>query len=71
MIMQKLRKQGNSLGITIPREELDRLGLAEGDLVAVDINRLEVRPAVSPELRSIFDRVLHEYREGIDYLRDK
>jgi antitoxin component of MazEF toxin-antitoxin module len=69
--MQKLRKQGNSLGITIPREELDRLGLVEGDLVAVDINRLEVRPAVSPELRTIIDRVLRDYREGIDYLRDK
>ncbi len=71
MIMQRLRKQGNSLGITIPKEEAERLGLAEGDMVAVDLNRVELRPEVAPHVRAVFDRVLEEYAAGLDYLADK
>lgn len=31
MIEMKIRKIGNSLGVVIPREALDRLGLKEGE----------------------------------------
>lgn len=31
MAAVKLRRVGNSLGITLPREEVARLGVAEGD----------------------------------------
>ncbi|TVR99800.1 MAG: AbrB/MazE/SpoVT family DNA-binding domain-containing protein [Rhodospirillales bacterium] len=31
MIELKIRKVGNSLGVVIPREALDRLGLKEGE----------------------------------------
>ncbi len=31
MIEMKIRKIGNSLGVVIPREALDRLGLKDGE----------------------------------------
>lgn len=71
MIIQRVRKNGSSLAITIPKEEVERLGLREGDLVAVDINQVEVRPQVSPRVRAVFDRVLTEYAEGLDYLANR
>ncbi|MEW5913113.1 MAG: AbrB/MazE/SpoVT family DNA-binding domain-containing protein [Thermodesulfobacteriota bacterium] len=33
----KLSKQGNSLGVRIPKEYLERLGLAQGDSVVVKL----------------------------------
>ena len=35
MTSRKLTKIGNSLGFTLPKEQLARLGLAEGDTVYV------------------------------------
>lgn len=35
MTTRKLAKIGNSLGFTLPKEQLARLGLAEGDTVYV------------------------------------
>lgn len=35
MTTRKLTKVGNSLGFTLPKEQLSRLGLSEGDTVYV------------------------------------
>lgn len=35
MTTRKLTKIGNSVGFTVPKEQLDRLGLAEGDTIYV------------------------------------
>lgn len=35
----RIRRIGNSLGIIIPREEVDRKKLKEGDLVEVEVLR--------------------------------
>lgn len=55
MIQQKLRRQGNSLVITIPKEEVERLHLHEGQTLLIDVQPLELRPVLSPELREIFE----------------
>ena len=55
MIRLKLRKAGNSYVVTIPREEVERRGLKAGELVGVEITRLDVRPVLRPELRSAFE----------------
>lgn len=44
MITQRLRRAGNSYVVTIPRAEVERLGIHEGDLVAVALQPVEVRP---------------------------
>jgi antitoxin component of MazEF toxin-antitoxin module len=53
MITRRLRRAGNSYVVTIPRAEVERLGLAEGDLVTVAIQPVAIRPAPTPELRAI------------------
>jgi len=55
MIQQKLRKVGNSYVVTIPKEEVRRRGLREGQLLAVEIQPLEVRLTLRPELREAFE----------------
>ncbi|MCA1670491.1 MAG: AbrB/MazE/SpoVT family DNA-binding domain-containing protein, partial [Thermomicrobia bacterium] len=37
MIQQKLRRQGNSLVVTIPKEEIERLNLHEGQTLLIDV----------------------------------
>ena len=39
----KLSKQGNSVGVRIPKEMLDRLGLAQGDSVLIEADDRGVR----------------------------
>ncbi len=55
MIQQKLRRQGNSLVVTIPKEEVERLHLHEGRTLLIDVQPLELRPILSPELREVVE----------------
>lgn len=55
MIQQKLRRQGNSLVVTIPKEEVKRLHLHEGQTLLIDVQPLELRPILSPELREVVE----------------
>ena len=71
MITQKVRKVGNSLTITIPREEAERLGLVEGDLVAASLNKVRLEVELSPRVRAATDRFLRDYGDLLDYLADK
>ncbi len=54
MICQKLRKVGNSYVVTIPKEEVERLQLHEGQLLAVEVQPAEIRLVLSPALRKAF-----------------
>ncbi len=71
MIMGKLRQVGNSLVVTITKEEAERLDLREGDLVGVEVRKLRVVPEMSPEMREAVDFALEQYSAAIDYLADK
>lgn len=66
-VTTKLRKVGNSLGVTIPKELLERLGACEDDTVALRHEngslRLEV---VNPE----FESLVTAYREGNEKYRN-
>ncbi len=39
MIVGKIRKWGNSLGVIIPKEEVEKLELEEGNEIAMEIER--------------------------------
>lgn len=56
MIQQPLRRVGDSFVVTIPEEEIERYGLKEGQLLALYVVPLEVRPTLRPELRTALDR---------------
>lgn len=39
MVRAKLRRMGNSLGVIIPSDEIQRRGLREGEEVEVDVKK--------------------------------
>jgi putative addiction module antidote len=71
MIRQKVRKVGNSLVVTIPKDEAERLSLTEGDLVDLDIHPLEIRPAMRPEVRAAAERSWAKSESAYRYLADR
>ena len=68
MIQQKLRKVGNSYAVTIPKEEVQRRNLREGQLVWVEVSPLEVRPSLDPEIRRLVLETWEEDEAAYRYL---
>ncbi|MDP2936977.1 MAG: AbrB/MazE/SpoVT family DNA-binding domain-containing protein [Dehalococcoidia bacterium] len=68
MVVGKIRKVGNSLVITVPREEAEALELHEGDLVTVDIRKAELRPVLRPGLPPLAEESWERNKEGYRYL---
>lgn len=73
--MPKLTKIGNSLGVTIPREQLEALGLRLGDEVEVRRrgSHLEIipvlkRPKLRPEVQAALDRTVARYDKALEDL---
>jgi bifunctional DNA-binding transcriptional regulator/antitoxin component of YhaV-PrlF toxin-antitoxin module len=56
MIQQTLEKTGDRFVVTIPKEEVERYGLKEGQLLGLYVVPLEGRPVMRPELRAALDR---------------
>jgi antitoxin component of MazEF toxin-antitoxin module len=70
-MIAKVRKAGNSLAVTIPRDEAERLGISDGDMVNVELNKVRIQVEMRPHVRSAFDEVLREHAAGLEYLADK
>jgi antitoxin component of MazEF toxin-antitoxin module len=70
MITQRVRKNGSSLAVTIPKEEVERLGLHEGDLVAIQINKVRVRVELPADVRAAAEESLRERAADYAYLAD-
>ena len=70
MIWQKLRKVGNSYVVTIPKEEVERKHLQEGQLLAVEIQLAEAHPVLSPELRKAFEESWQRNEEAYRYMAE-
>lgn len=71
MITQQVRKVGNSLVVTIPKAEIKRLELSDGDYVSVDLSKLELKPVLNPELQKILDNDLPHLESMLHYLKDR
>ncbi|HUY75886.1 MAG TPA: AbrB/MazE/SpoVT family DNA-binding domain-containing protein [Ktedonobacterales bacterium] len=71
MVIQRVRRVGNSFVVTIPKEEMERQGLAEGDEIALEVRKVVVRPQMSPEARAAFERSLETYAADYEYLKDR
>ncbi len=68
MYTAKLRKSGNSLIVTVPKEEADRLHLEEGQTVLVEVHKAEIRPVMTEEVRSAFEESWQRNEAGYRYL---
>lgn len=71
MFTQQLRKSGNSYVVTIPKDEVERRGWKEGQLLGIQVNELEVRPMLSPEVQTIVDKLLDEHEDALRYLAER
>ena len=71
MVTQQVRKVGNSFVITVPKSEVERLGIEEGDFVSAQFNRLEIRPVLDPEIRENVERNREGLTAVMRYLKDK
>lgn len=69
MVVGRVRKVGNSMVVTVPREEAEALGLREGDLVVMDVQKAEVRPVLRPDLRKAAEESWERNQAGYRYLR--
>ncbi len=70
MVTQKLRRVGNSLVVTIPKEEAERQNLEEGDMVGVEVRKVRIKPEMSPEVRAAFERSWDAHQEDYRYLAE-
>jgi antitoxin component of MazEF toxin-antitoxin module len=64
----KVRKSGNSYIVTIPKAEVERLQLREGQLVTVEVHPVEVRPKLAPDVREAFEASWERNEAGYRYL---
>ena len=71
IITQQLRRAGNSYVVTIPKEDVERRGWQEGQLLAIELTEMEVRPALRPELRQILDERWERNEAALRYLADR
>ena len=68
MITQQLRKVGNSYVVTVPKEEVERRGWQEGQLLALQLTELEVRPVLGDDLREAIEERWDRNVEALRYL---
>ena len=70
MIQGKIRKQGNSFVVTIPRDQMEHYHLSEGDEIAFTPTKRETRYVLRPAVQQALDRVLRDHQEGLKYLAE-
>jgi antitoxin component of MazEF toxin-antitoxin module len=70
MFWQKLLKVGDSYVVTIPKEEVERLNLHEGQLLAIEIHPSEIDLAKSTDLSMAFDESWQRNEPGYRYLAE-
>lgn len=68
MIMQHLRKTGNSFVVTIPKEEVERHGWQEGQLLGIQVTELAIRPVLGQDWRDAIDERWERNEEALRYL---
>ena len=75
MDVVKIRRQGNSLSVTLDQETLGAANLHEGDLVAPTVQKgvvlltpVEIRPKVRPQVLRLGRRIIAENRGALDRL---
>jgi len=70
MLTQKLRQVGNSYVVTIPKEEVERLGLHEDDLIGLEVRKVMIVPELTPEMAAAYERSRQRYAADYAYLKE-
>jgi hypothetical protein len=67
-MISTLRRSGGSIIVSIPREELERVGAKVGDMVDVQIRPVDVTPRLTPALERALEIELANGRDALEYL---
>ena len=72
MFTTTLRKVGNSAALYVPREELERIGLKEGDTVSVEVRpvRVVIEPVLAEDLRPAFEEMIGRSQKALKLLAE-
>jgi antitoxin component of MazEF toxin-antitoxin module len=70
MFTTQLRKVGNSWVVTVPRSEMETLGIPEGATVTVEVREahVSVEPVLAADLREASAWALQKGRRGLESL---
>ena len=71
VIEQRIQMVDGDLVITIPNEEIVRLGLREGQTIGVEIVLVERRPVLRPELQAALEESWEQNEPAYRYLADR
>jgi putative addiction module antidote len=71
MDTQRVRRVGNSLVVTIPKDVARRLQLEEGDLVCMEMRKLLLQPEMPPDVRVAYERAMTQFASDLEYLKDR
>lgn len=71
MIYQTIRKEGDHYVVTIPRDEVERQNLHDGQLVAIEVQPADPRTYLeqSPDLKQAFEESWQRNEAGYRYLK--
>jgi putative addiction module antidote len=68
MIQSKIREQGNSYVVTIPREAMEQYKLNKGDTISFVPIRAEQRHVLRDEVQKALDEVIENDQDAFEYL---
>jgi bifunctional DNA-binding transcriptional regulator/antitoxin component of YhaV-PrlF toxin-antitoxin module len=65
MITQQLRKVGNNYVVTVPKDDVERQGWHEGQILAVHLRALELQPILGDDLREAIEERWERNEEAL------
>ena len=71
MFIQRRIRTGDDDIVEIPAAELEKLGFADGEIVAINIASFDERVEMSPGLRRAFEESWERNEAGYRYLADR
>ena len=69
MVLSTVRRSGNSIVVSIPREALEEAGVAIGDMVSVTIRPVDIRPRLTPALNATAERIVANPQTAVAFER--
>jgi hypothetical protein len=70
MFWGTIRRDGDDYIVDVPDDEVERLGLHDGQTVVIHVQADEPTPELHPELREHFEAVMKDSDEAPRYLAD-
>jgi hypothetical protein len=68
MMTGTLKKSGDNYIITVSRDEVERLGLREGQVITVEVLSFEEAPHPAKDVQQAFEASWDRNQEGYRYL---